>query len=106
MSAPRPSRRDFGASELRGLAKKTKDGSEARWLLVLAAILMMARRALEAAMIGGVGLQIIRDCVLHFNERGPNGLLDGKLLGLLFKLNDVERQAIVHMIESGPIAGS
>ena len=26
MSAPIPLRRDFGASQLRGLAKKTKDG--------------------------------------------------------------------------------
>ena len=32
----------------------------------------------EAAKIGGVGLQIIRDWVLRFNARGPNGLLDGK----------------------------
>src|SRR5712672_952627 len=32
----------------------------------------------EAAMSGGVGLQIIRDWVLHFNERGPDGLVNGK----------------------------
>ena len=38
MSAPIPLRRDFGASQLRGLAKKTKDGPQARRLLALAAI--------------------------------------------------------------------
>ena len=70
MSAPIPLRRDFGASQLRGLAKKTKDGPQARRLLALAAIYDGATRS-EAAMIGGVGLQIIRDWVLHFNERGP-----------------------------------
>src|SRR6516164_834093 len=70
MSAPIPLRRDFGASQLRGLAKKTKDGPQARRLLALAAIYDGATRT-EAAMIGGVGLQIIRDWVLHFNERGP-----------------------------------
>ena len=67
MSAPIPLRRDFGASQLRGLAKKTKDGPQARRLLALAAIYDGATRT-EAAMIGGVGLQIIRDWVLHFNE--------------------------------------
>jgi hypothetical protein len=57
MSAPIPLRRDFGASQLRGLAKKTKDGPQARRLLALAAIYDGATRS-EAAMIGGVGLQI------------------------------------------------
>jgi hypothetical protein len=57
-------RRDFGASQLRGLAKKTKDGPQARRLLALAAIYDGATRS-EAAKIGGVGLQIIRDWVLH-----------------------------------------
>ena len=102
MSAPIPLRRDFGASQLRGLAKKTKDGPQARRLLALAAIYDGATRT-EAAMIGGVGLQIIRDWVLHFNERGPDGLLNGKSPGQPSKLNDVQRQAIARMIESGPI---
>ena len=53
-------------------------------------------------MIGGVGLQIIRDWVLHFNERGPDGLLT-KVAGATVQLNDVQRQAIARMIESGPI---
>src|SRR4051794_10714592 len=93
MSAPIPLRRDFGASQLRGLARKTKDGPQARRLLALAAIYDGATRT-EAAMIGGVGLQIIRDWVLHFNERGPDGLLNGKSPGQPSKLNDVQRQAI------------
>src|SRR2546423_12037085 len=102
MSAPIPLRRDFGASQLRGLAKKTKDGPQARRLLALAAIYDGATRT-EAAEIGGVGLQIIRDWVLHFNERGPDGLLNGKSPGQPSKLNDGQRKAIAGMIESGPI---
>jgi transposase len=86
----------------RSLAKKTKDGPQARRLLALAAIYDDASRT-EAAKIGGVGLQIIRDWVLHFNERGPDGLLNGKSPGQPSKLNDVQRQAIVRIIESGPI---
>ena len=53
-----------------GLAKKTKDGPQARRLLALAAIYDGATRT-EAAKIGGVGLQIIRDWVIRFNARRP-----------------------------------
>jgi len=102
MSAAIPLRRDFGASQLRGLARKTKDGPQARRLLALAAIYDGATRT-EAAKIGGVGLQIIRDWVLRFNARGPDGLLDGKSPGQPPKLNDIQRQALARMIESGPI---
>src|ERR1700756_1603182 len=80
MSAPTPLRQDFDASQLRGLARKTKDGPQARRLLALAAIYDGATRT-EAAKIGGVGLQIIRDWALRFNARGPDGLLDGKSAG-------------------------
>src|SRR5258708_4577920 len=101
-SAPPPLRQDFDASQLRGLARKTKDGPQARRLLALGAKYDGATRA-EAAKTGGVGLQIIRDWVLRFNDRGPDGLLDGKSTGQPSKLNDTQRQAIAGMIESGPI---
>jgi len=102
MSVPIPLRGDFEASQLRGLAKKTKDGPWARRLLAVAAIYDGATRS-EAAKLSGVGLQIIRDWVLRFNARGPKGLIDGKSPGQPAKLNDVQRQAIARMIESGPI---
>ena len=102
MSVPIPLRVDFDAARVRGLAKKTKDGPQARRLLALAAIYDGATRT-EAAEIGGVGLQIIRDWVMRFNARGSDGLLDGKSPGQPSKLNDVQRQAIARMIESGPI---
>ena len=91
MSAPTPLRQDFDAPQLRGLARKTKDGPQARRLLALAAIYDGATRT-EAAKIGGVGLQIIRDWVLR-NARGPDGLLDGKSTGQPSKLNDTQRRA-------------
>src|SRR5471030_1453561 len=102
MSIPVSLRGDFKASQLRALARKTKDGPQARRLLALAAIYDGATRT-EAARIGGVTLQIIRDWVMRFNARGAAGLLDGKSPGQLSKLNDGQRQAIVRMIESGPI---
>ena len=103
MSAPIPLRQDFSAARLRGLAKKTKDGPQARRLLTLAAIYDGATRS-EAAKIGGVGLQIIRDWVLRFNARGPEGLLDRKPPGQPSKLNDGQRQVLARMVESGPIS--
>ncbi|HET7254588.1 MAG TPA: winged helix-turn-helix domain-containing protein [Xanthobacteraceae bacterium] len=102
MSAPIPLRQDFEASQLRGLAKKSKDGPQARRLLALAAIYDGATRT-EAAKIGGVGLQIIRDWVLRFNARGPDALVNGKSPGQPSTLNDLQRQAIADMIERGPI---
>jgi transposase len=102
MSAPIPLRQDFDATMLRILAKNSKDGPQARRLLALAAIYDGATRT-EAAKIGGVGLQIIRDWVMWFNVHGPDGLLDGKSPGQPSKLNDTHRRAIARMIESGPI---
>jgi transposase len=102
MSAPIPLRQDFDVSQLRSLSRRTKDGPQARRLLALAAIYDGATRT-EAAKIGGVGLQIIRDWVLRFNARGPDALLNGKSPGKPSKLNDFQRQAIAGMIESGPI---
>src|SRR5260370_27918695 len=77
MSAPTPLRQDFDAPQVRGLARKTKDGPQARRLLALAAIYDGATRT-EAAKIGGVGLQIHREGGVRFHPRGPYGLLEGK----------------------------
>jgi transposase len=102
MAVPVPLRGDFDAARLRGLAKKSADGPQARRLLTLAAIYDGATRS-EAATIGGVGLQIIRDWVLRFNAGGPDGLRNRTPPGQPSKLNGSQRQAIARMIESGPI---
>src|SRR5262245_45956368 len=102
MSAPTPLRKDFDAAQVRGLARKTKDGPQARRLLALAAIYDGGTRT-EAAKIGGGGLQIIRDWVLRFNARGPDGLLDGKSPGQPSKLSDGQRRALGPMVGSGPM---
>ncbi len=96
-----PLRADFDASQLRAAAKKTKDGPQARRLLALAAIYDGGTRT-EAAVIGGVTLQIVRDWVLKLNADGPEGLLDRKAPGQPSRLNDAHRAALAAMIESGP----
>ena len=99
---PIPLRADFNAGLVRAAAKRSKDGPQARRLLTLAAIYDGATRT-EAAEIGGVTLQIIRDWVMRFNALVLDGLIDRKPPGQPSRLNDAQRQAIVRMIESGPI---
>jgi transposase len=70
--------------------------------LALAAIYDGGSRT-EAAKIGGVGLQTVRDWVLAFNAEGPAGLVDGKAPGNSPLLNDERRQALRRIVESGPI---
>jgi transposase len=98
----RPLRDDYDAVTLRTEARKTKDAGQARRLLALAAIYDGSSRT-EAAEIGGVTLQIIRDWVLKFNARGPDGLIDGKPPGKPSRLNDAQRMALMAIVESGPI---
>ena len=99
---PIPLRTDFDASALRSWAKRTKDGPQARRLLALAAVYEGATRT-EAARIGDVTLQIVRDWVVKFNTFGPDGLIDRKSPGQPSRLNSVHRAALAAMIERGPI---
>src|ERR1035437_1850839 len=99
---PLPLRTDFDAFQLRSAARKSKDAAQARRLLALAAIYDGATRT-EAAKIGGVTLQIVRDGVLKFNAAGPAGLIDRRAPGQPSRLNDTHRVALADIIESGPI---
>jgi transposase len=84
------------------LARKTKNANQNRRLLALAEICDGNSRS-DAARIGGVGLQFVRDWVVRFNARGPDALIDGKAPGQQPKLTDAQRQALVAIVESGPI---
>ena len=68
-------RTDFSADELRGFAAASKHANQSRRLLSIAAILDGMGRA-DAARIGGMDRQTLRDWVHRFNERGPEGLKD------------------------------
>lgn len=99
---PVPLRTDFDAVQLRVLARKTKEAPQARRLLALAAIYEGATRT-EAARIGGVTLQIVRDWVIRFNAQGPQGLIDRKPPGQPSILSATHRQHLIQMLEAGPI---
>ena len=68
-------RTDFSAGELRRLAATTKNANQSRRLLSMAAVLDGMNRT-EAARIGGMDRQTLRDWVHRFNEHGPDGLKD------------------------------
>jgi hypothetical protein len=98
-----PLRDDFDAPTVRLAAKIPKYGPQARRLLAVSAIYEGASRT-EAAKIGGVTPQIIRDWVLKFNAHGPDGLIDRKPPGQAPRLNDAHRAALASIIESAPPA--
>ncbi len=102
MAAPVPLRSDFDAARLRTLAKGSRDPDQTRRLLALAAIYDGATRT-EAARIGSVTLQIVRDWVLRFNTAGPQGLVTGRAPGSRPLLNCEQRQALLHIVDAGPI---
>lgn len=99
---PIPLRTDFDAGQLRTAARRSRHAGQARRLLALAAIYDGSSRT-EAAKIGGVTLQIVRDWVIKFNASGPDGLIDRKAPGQPARLNEANRAALTAMIESGPI---
>jgi transposase len=94
---------DIDAAQLRGLARQARDADQTRRLLALAEIYEGGLRS-DAARIGGVGLQIVRDWVLRFNAKGPDGLLNGKASGAPSILDESQLEALRRIVEDGPIS--
>ncbi len=101
MSAAIALRDDFDAADLRGLAVKAKDADQARRLLALAAVYDGMDRE-EAARIGGMDRQTLRDWVHRFNERGPEGLINIKPTGRPSKLSAEQKEELKQLVEAGP----
>ena len=70
-----PVRTNYTAGEVRRFAQRAKDAAQARRLLAIAAVLDGASRE-EAATIGGMDRQTLRDWVIRFNEQGADGLIN------------------------------
>lgn len=94
-------REDFEAQELRRLAARAKDAAQARRLLALAAVRDGMSRS-EAAQIGGMDRQTLRDWVHRFNQNGPDGLIDIKPSGRPPKLSDEQKAVLKQLVETGP----
>ncbi len=102
MGAAVPLRADYDGAMLRRLARASSDANQTRRLLALSVIYDGGKRV-DAAAVGGVGLQVIRDWVVRFNSEGPEGLIDRKAPGQTPKLDAAQRAALVRLVEDGPI---
>ena len=93
---------DYDAARLRAAARGSKDANQTRRLLTLAAIYDGATRT-EAAAIGSVTIQIVRDWVEKLNTNRPAGLIDRRGGGTPRLLTDKHRRALAVATENGPI---
>ena len=97
-----PVRTDYAAGEVRRFTQRAKDAAQARRLLAIAAVLDGASRE-EAAKIGGMDRQTLRDWVIRFNEQGADGLISIPSLGVPPKLNSRHKAFLTRIVEEGPI---
>ena len=101
MSAAIALRDDFEADDLRDLAAKAKDANQARRLLAIAAVYDGMDRE-EAARIGGMDRQTLRDWAHRFNAQGPDGLINIKPPGRPRKLSEEQVEELRQLVENGP----
>jgi transposase len=90
------------AGEVRRFATRAKDAGQARRLLAIAAVLDGASRE-EAAKIGGMDRQTLRDWVIRFNGQGPDGLINVPSPGVPPKLDGTHKAFLARIVDEGPI---
>ena len=94
-------RMDFSSAALRRLAARTRHANQSRRLLSLAAVLDGMDRG-EAARIGGMDRQTLRDWVHRFNAHGPDGLKDSWSKGNPPRLSVEQQAELARLVEIGP----
>src|SRR3989440_746742 len=95
-------RTDYTAGEVRRFAQRAKDADQARRLLAIAAVLDGTSRQ-EAATVGGMDRQTLRDWVIRFNAQGADGLINIPSPGGPAKLGEEHRAFLARIVEEGPI---
>lgn len=101
MVSPVKLRTDYSPTRLRQLAKRSRDSDQSRRLLSLAAVLDGMSRS-EAARIGGMDRQTLRDWVHRFNAQGPDGLRDIHAGGARSRLSSKQKAELAQIVETGP----
>lgn len=94
-------RGDYSAGELRQLARISKDVCQRSRLLSLAAVLDRMSQA-DAAQIGGMDGQTVRDRVHRLNATGPEGLLDQWSSGSPSRRSPKQWAQLAAIVEKGP----
>ena len=94
-------RDDYDAAGLRALAKRSDNPRQIRRLLALAAVYDGMSRA-DAARVGGMDRQTLRDWAHRFNEEGPEGLMDRPHSGRPRWLSEAQMRELAEIVETGP----
>ncbi len=94
-------RDDYDAATLRELAKRSRDPRQIRRLLALAAVYDGMSRA-DAAKVGGMDRQTLRDWAHRFNAAGPDGLTNRSGAGRPRRLTEVQMRELAEIVEAGP----
>src|SRR5260370_10850707 len=101
MSAAVGLRADWDAAGVRAAARSAQDADQVRRLLAIAAVYEGKDRA-EAAQLGAMDRQTLRDWVHRFNAAGPAGLIDRKPPGVKRRLTAEQEAELARLIDEGP----
>ena len=93
-------RDDYDGASLRTLARHCGDNRQSCRLLAIASIYAGMNRA-DAARVGGMDRQTLRDWVIRFNEAGPQGLKD-RWAARPRRLSAEQLKAFAVIVETGP----
>ena len=96
-------REDFDAISVRRLARDAADADQARRLLAIAAVYEGMSRA-DAARIGGMDRQTLRDWAHRFNAEGAVGLINRTAPGNPRRLTPEQEAELDGLVEAGPAA--
>ena len=94
-------RTEYSASEFRQFACQCDDVAQSRRLLALAAVVDGMNRT-DAARVGGMDRQTLRDWVHRFNEEGLEGLKNRRSPGAPKRLTDAQLAELTQIVEQGP----
>ena len=96
-------RDDFDAVSVRRLAREADDADQARRLLAIAAVYEGMSRA-DAARMGGMDRQTLRDWAHRFNDEGAAGLINRPAPGNPRRLTPEQEAELERLVEAGPAA--
>ena len=94
-------RTDYDATSVRRVARTAGDAAQVRRLLAIAAVYDGMSRS-DAAKVGGMDRQTLRDWVHRFNAEGPAGLINHKAPGAARKLAPEQLAELAEIVETGP----
>ena len=97
-------RADWDAARVRAAAREAANAAQVRRLLAIAAVYEGKKRS-EAAQVGAMDRQTLRDWVHRFNQQGPPGLLSRTAPGAKRRLTAAQEAELAALIEAGPDPG-